>query len=148
MELFLGLGQFAAALAVAVFTWKLARYTRELVRAQEASNRVLERQAELMDKQCELMEKQTEVAERQAEIQHQLAQAEVRPLLAVQAVRPRRNGKRDGRSIEVTNLGKYGALLVKVKQHHQDPNSADSPGRPLMGGRQTALPHPPPAWRK
>ncbi len=47
MELFLGTGQFLAALAVAVLTWKLTKYTKELVKAQRASNRVLKSKSRL-----------------------------------------------------------------------------------------------------
>ena len=45
-----------SAPVVAFFTWKLAGYTRELVKAQNMSNQVLERQAEIQEAQQRLME--------------------------------------------------------------------------------------------
>jgi len=136
MELFLGIGQLAAALAVAVFTWKLAIYTRELVKAQEASNRVLERQAEIQEAQQKLQEK--------------LAAGEARPLLALQAMPFCGNSTRSSNTlyhIALTNLGRYGVMVVKLKQYQQKPNGPDSEnavGTPAGASKDTfPIPLPP-----
>ena len=104
MELFLGIGQLAAALAVAVFTWKLAIYTRELVKAQEASNRVLERQAEIQAAQQRLMEL-----------------LEAKPWLVL--------GKKGSSStsggtfeLYLTNIGRAGVAVVEALWHRSKPD--------------------------
>jgi hypothetical protein len=146
MELLLGIGQFMAALVVAAFTWKLAQYTQELVKAQEASNRVVERQAELMKRQTVLQEAQHRLQER-------LAESEGRPLLALQAelsCNKRGGATRRGNNptyLALTNLGRYGVLVTKLKQYQQKPSAPDAKGfagTPAGQGKQRfPLPLPP-----
>jgi len=111
-----------AAPVVAIFTWKLARYTRELVKAQKASNRVLERQAELMDRQTELLEAQQR-------LQEQLAEIEVKPWLVI--------GKRstsgaNSYELYLSNAGLAGAVVTKIVKHAGKPERPQSgAGKPL-----------------
>ncbi len=109
MELFLGLGQFAAALVVAVFTWKLARYTQELVKAQEASNRVLERQFLLQEK------------------------LEVTPFVAL-SLESQKSGSGFRNELALTNLGRIGVYILKVKKHAEEPSDAGEQGEVVPGG--------------
>ena len=102
-----------AAIVIALFTKRLAEYTAELAEAQKISNSVLEEQTALLDRQ-------TQLYEAQQRLQEQLAESEVRPLLALQAA------PHGPLRLTLTNLGRFGVLVVKLKQHQQKPNVPDS----------------------
>jgi len=125
-QLVLGLGQMIAAFVVARFTKQLAEYTAELAQAQKMSNSVLKEQTALLDRQ-------TQLHEAQQRLQEQLAESEVRPLLALQAA------PHGLLRLTLTNLGRFGVLVVKLKQYRERPNVPDSDsfvGTPAGQGKQ------------
>ena len=144
MELFLSIGQFLVAIAMAIFTFQLtkytkelAKYTKELVNAQRASNKVLKQQTELMNRQ-------TQLQKAQQQLQQQLAESEVRPLLALQAE------PHGPLRLTLTNLGRYGVMVEKLKQYQEKPsapNSHSAVGTPAGSGKQR-FPIPLPSGKK
>ena len=138
----LGWGNAAGALTAA-FTGLVALYTWRLAELQGEVNQVMQQQTHLIRQQTELMERQKQIQESQHQLQEELAKSEVRPLVALQA-RPR-----GGHKLELTNLGRYGVMIVKLKQYQQRPNAPDSEshlGTPAASEKQS-FPLPLPSGR-
>ena len=96
--------------AVAIFTWKLAQYTQKLVEAQEASNRVLERQLLLQEK------------------------LEATPFIALSLESQKTNSGGNRQELVLTNLGRIGVFILKVKKHAEEPPDAGRQGEEIPGG--------------
>jgi len=133
----------AAGAFTAAFTGLVALYTRRLAELQGEVNRVMERQTKVL-------ERQAEIQEAQQELQEKLAAGEARPLLALQATPFCDNTTRSSNTpyhIALTNLGRYGVMVVKLKQYQQKPNDPDSEnavGTPAGASKDTfPIPLPP-----
>ncbi len=115
----------AGALATAFFTLLLTYYTANLVAVQEKLNA-------LQKKQADILEKQTEILHDQGELQRSLAEFQIMmektPWLSL------RRQSVGTFNIELSNIGKYGALVSELKVHDQEPKEPgeDSPPFPEM----------------
>jgi len=113
MSIFLGLVSVAATVAVAFFTWKLTAATEKMAELQQ----------EMTGLQKTLGEKQEQLAE----LQRTLAEAEIRPLLVLRASTER--ASMDTLSVRLENLGRFGVLVLKLKEHRNKPAKPDSHGQ-------------------
>jgi len=121
--------QFWVTIVQASSAIVVAFFTGMLFWAQKANNRALKQQ--------------TKILEAQQHLQKQLAESEVRPLVTIQAklLTDSQNARFNENSYQVmlTNLGRYGVVIVKLKQHEVKPQELDSEsfvGTPAGFGKQ------------